>query len=120
MKHVTWLTLVVLAGLSWASTPDNNASDSGSFHRWALSPPMGWNSYDTYGDSVTEAEVRANAQYMKDHLLPSGWKYVVVDYRWYDPAADSGDLNKRAGARLTADAFGRLLPAPNRFPSAAD
>src|SRR5205823_273130 len=51
----------------------------------ALTPPLGWNSYDAYGDDVTEAEVLANARYLKDHLQPYGYEYVVVDYRWYDP-----------------------------------
>jgi len=27
----------------------------------ALTPPMGWNSWDCHGPSVTEAEVKANA-----------------------------------------------------------
>ena len=84
---------------------------------------MGWNSYDTYGDSVTEAEVLANAGYMKAKLLPYGWNYVIVDFRWYDPVPtyNDRDLNKnRKDARLTADAAGRLLPAPEKFPSAAN
>jgi alpha-galactosidase len=86
--------------------------------KFAPTPPMGWNSYDSFGDSVTEAEVLANARAMKDHLLPHGWTYVVVDYRWYDPGARDNNPNGRKGAALAADAFGRLLPAPNRFPSA--
>jgi alpha-galactosidase len=90
-----------------------------SYWAFAPTPPMGWNSYDTFGDSVTEAEVLANAEFMKDHLVSHGWKYIVVDFRWYDPGADSGDPNSRAGAQLTADQFGRLTPAVNRFPSAA-
>lgn len=91
--------------------------------QWAPTPPMGWNSYDTFGDSVTEAETLANAAYMKDHLLSHGWNYVVIDFRWYDPVGSNNDVwinRDRTGAQLTADKFGRLLPAPNRFPSAAD
>lgn len=83
-------------------------------------PLLGWNSYDSFGDSVTEKEIMANATYLKESLLAHGWNYVVVDFRWYDPKADSGDRKNRAGATLTADAFGRLLPAPNRFPSSVD
>lgn len=86
--------------------------------RLALTPPMGWNSFDSFGDSVTEAEVIENASYMEQHLLGFGWDTVVVDFRWYDPLADSGNRLNRVGAKLEADAFGRLLPAPNRFPSA--
>ncbi len=86
----------------------------------ALTPPMGWNSYDAYGDSVTEAEVLANADYLHKYMQPYGWDTVVVDYRWYDPGAHDNNANGRAGADLAMDSYGRLLPAPNRFPSAAD
>ena len=87
----------------------------------AMTPPMGWNSYDAFGDSVTEAETLANARYMKEHLLAHGWNYVVVDFRWYDSATTYDDRNltrERNGAKLFADEFGRMLPATNRFPSA--
>jgi hypothetical protein len=86
----------------------------------AQTPPLGWNSYDGYGDSVTEGETLANARAVAAHLLPHGWQYVVVDYRWYDPGAHDNDPNARKGAELTLDSFGRLMPAPNRFPSAAN
>lgn len=31
-----------------------------AFWTWAATPPMGWNSYDSFGDSVTESEVLAD------------------------------------------------------------
>ena len=34
------------------------------FKEWAQTPPMGWNSWDCYGPTVEEHEVRANADYM--------------------------------------------------------
>lgn len=86
----------------------------------AATPPMGWNSYDAWGTSVTEAEVIANAEFMRKHLRPHGWQYIVIDARWYDSVSsyDDRDFNReRAGAKLFADEFGRLLPATNRFPS---
>jgi hypothetical protein len=45
--------------------------------KWAPTPPMGWNSYDAWGTSVTEKEVLANARYMQEHLLAHGWKYMA-------------------------------------------
>ena len=42
----------------------------------ALTPPMGWNSWDCYGNSVNEEQLLGNAQYMADHLKESGWEYV--------------------------------------------
>jgi hypothetical protein len=83
---------------------------------------MGWNSYDAWGTSVTEAETLANARYMQEHLLAHGWKYIVIDARWYDSVSPYDDRNftrARAGAALFADDYGRLLPATNRFPSSA-
>jgi alpha-galactosidase len=44
----------------------------------ALTPPMGWNSWDCYGASVREEEVIGNADYMEKHLKKYGWEYVVV------------------------------------------
>jgi hypothetical protein len=83
---------------------------------------MGWNSYDAFGDTVTEKEVLANAQYIHDHLQQFGWDTVVIDFRWYDPDSMSMPNQpwKRAGVLLTMDPYGRLLPSPNRFPSAAN
>jgi hypothetical protein len=86
----------------------------------ALTPPMGWNSYDAFGDNVVESEVLANARYVAEKLQPVGWDTVVVDYCWSDPGAHDNNRNARASAPLVADQFGRLLPATNRFPSAVD
>ncbi len=83
----------------------------------ALTPPMGWNSYDAFGDAVTEAEVLANAAWLKAHLQPLGWDTIVVDFRWYDRLADGARVQDPEGVMI--DQFGRCLPAPNRFPSAA-
>jgi hypothetical protein len=84
----------------------------------ALTPPMGWNSYDAFGDSVKESEVLANAQWLKDHLQPFGWDTVVVDFRWYDSKADGIRVQNPEG--VTLDQFGRCIPPENRFPSAAN
>jgi len=92
-------------------------------HKLAQLPPLGWNSYDTFGDSVTEDETMSNAVWMQKRLLPLGWNTVVIDFRWYDPKPTGDDrlLNPtRTGAALATDKFGRLFPAPNRFPSSTD
>ena len=79
---------------------------------------MGWNSWDCFGVSVTEAEVRANAEFMAKHLQPVGWEYVVVDLAWYAPDAHNGNY-KKPGLTQLIDDYGRLIPAPNKFPSSA-
>ena len=84
----------------------------------APTPPMGWNSWDSYGTTVTEAQVKANADAMARELAPYGWRYVTVDIQWYQPTARGHDYEP--GARLATDSVGRLVPAPNKFPSAAN
>ena len=86
------------------------------FLSWAPKPPMGWNSWDCFATTVTEAQARAQADFMAEKLKAFGWSYLTVDIQWYEPAATGFDY--RAGAPLSMDAWGRLLPAVNRFPSA--
>ncbi len=80
-------------------------------------PPMGWNSWDCYGAAVNETQVMQNADYMAKHLKKYGWEYVVVDIEWFQPTASSHEYEPFS--QLTMDAYGRLTPAVNRFPSAA-
>lgn len=87
-----------------------------AFLRWAPTPPMGWNSWDSFGTTITEAQVKQQADYMAAQLLPHGWRILTVDIQWYEPQASGHSY--RAGAPLEMDQWGRLLPAPNRFPSA--
>lgn len=84
----------------------------------APTPPMGWNSWDSYGTTVREEQVKANADWMAEHLAKYGWQYIVVDIQWYEPNAQGHDY--QPGAPLTIDEYGRLLPAVNRFPSSAN
>ncbi|WP_437895652.1 putative Ig domain-containing protein [Sorangium sp. So ce124] len=71
----------------------------------ALTPPMGWNSYDSFGASVTEQDMIEQAQAVRTYLQPYGWNTVVIDYRWYEPGQP-------------IDANGRYVPATGKYPSA--
>jgi alpha-galactosidase len=90
-----------------------------TFHKWAPTPPMGWNSWDCYGPTVVEDEVKANADYMAKNLKKFGWEYVVIDIRWYVENDKAGGYNQDNPIYIL-DEFGRLTPALNRFPSAAN
>ncbi|MGC1451495.1 MAG: glycoside hydrolase family 27 protein [Candidatus Sulfotelmatobacter sp.] len=104
---VSLVTFTILTAVSYAVDPSI-----------APTPPMGWNSWDSYGTTVQEAQVKANADWMADHLGKYGWKYIVVDIQWYEPHAQGHDY--QPGAKLTMDRYSRLLPAVNRFPSSAN
>ena len=92
-------------------------AQAGAKTQLAASPPMGWNSWDCYGTSVNEAQVKANAEYMAKNLLAHGWQYIVVDIQWSEPNAHAGGYNQEP--HLAMDKYGRLIPAVNRFPSSA-
>lgn len=108
--HLLVLTLFVMS-LSVYAQKD--------FKQWAETPPMGWNSWDCYGPTVTEQEVKANADYMSANLKKYGWQYIVVDIRWFVENDKAGGYNQ-TDPRYVMDEYGRYQPAVNRFPSAAN
>ncbi|MDQ3789695.1 MAG: alpha-galactosidase, partial [Actinomycetota bacterium] len=69
----------------------------------ALTPPMGWNSWNSFGCGVNETVVRQAADAMvSSGMRDAGYQYVVVDYCWFDP---------------NRDAQGNLRAHPTKFPS---
>jgi hypothetical protein len=83
----------------------------------AGTPPMGWNSYDGYGTTVNEDQVKANAAWFAEYLKPFGWEYIVIDMEWFVTNPTPGGNSKNS--LYTLDANGRYIPAENRFPSSA-
>jgi len=82
----------------------------------AKTPPMGWNSWDAYGETVKEHDIRASADWMAKNLKTYGWEYIVVDSGWYVTNHSAGFNAQNAAFSL--DAFGRYTPAENTIPSA--
>ena len=113
----TAVTLIITAGYAFNGQDAAKAWDNGT----ASTPPLGWNSYDAFNWSVTEADVKANADYMRNNLRQHGWQYIVIDWAWYYPGQHNSSPNQDANLnpRLRMDANGRLLPDTTRFPSAA-
>lgn len=68
----------------------------------AVTPPLGWNSWNSFGCGVTEDMVRQAADAMVDSgMRDAGYEYVVVDDCWFDPQRD---------------AQGNLRAHPTKFP----
>lgn len=88
-------------------------------NKFAITPPMGWNSYDYYDTTVNEEQVKKNAQYMAMHLKEFGYEYIVADIEWY--SNDAGTKRKEFQyipfGDDVMDEFGRFQPSPGRFPS---
>ena len=49
----------------------------------ALTPPMGWNSWNSWGLSVSDEKVKSSAQAIIDKgLINHGWSYINLDDGW--------------------------------------
>ena len=133
-----YLSAVALCGIllvcTSCSTGPSPAEEPSEFGSLASTPPMGWNSFDAYDCRINEADFKATVDYMAEHLKPFGYEYVVVDYIWWHPDPGNWDTPRRKGhpniryeedgkplhpEYTTMDQYGRLLPAVERFPSAA-
>lgn len=104
-------------GLLAAAPVAAQARGQRNFRDLAPRPPMGWNSWDSFAATINEEQARANAGVMAAKLLPHGYDVFTVDIQWYEPGAVGFEY--RVGVELAMDGNGRLLPATNRFPSAA-
>lgn len=76
---------------------------------------MGWNSWDSYGRTLNEESIKANAKWLAENLKRFGWEYVVVDEGWY---LENLQVNDTSNVRFQMDGYGRYVPVPARFPSA--
>lgn len=83
----------------------------------APTPPMGWNSWNSFATTINEAQALETAAIMAEKLLPFGYDVFTIDIQWYEPAAQSYTYNAKPVPSM--DGYGRVTPALNRFPSAA-
>lgn len=103
-------------------------------HKWAPKPPMGWNSYDAYHGAITENQFKECVDILADKYLPLGYNHAVIDFCWFNPGPEGWEPDNwktfliqqnwnddgTYSPTLTMDEYGRLLPSPKRFPSAAE
>lgn len=117
MKKCLFLSVLFTIVSLYSSS--QNKSDDTNFLNWTKTPPLGWNSWDCYGPTVVEAEVKANADYMSKYLKKAGWEYIVVDIRWYVDNDKAHGYNEKDPSYVM-DEHGRFLPSPVRFPSSVN
>jgi hypothetical protein len=84
----------------------------------APTPPMGWNSWDAYGLTITEEQFRADVNVLAHKLKPFGWRYAVIDEGWF--MENPLDRPKPELLKLLVDGNGRYIPVPARFPSSVN
>ncbi|MDD2599192.1 MAG: NPCBM/NEW2 domain-containing protein [Kiritimatiellae bacterium] len=80
----------------------------------ALTPPMGWNSWNCFAGAVTAAHIRQAADAMiKSGLADHGWSYINIDDFWQTNPEAQDDPSLQGAAR---SADGTILPN-KRFPN---
>src|SRR6184192_1562990 len=68
----------------------------------ALTPPMGWNTWNKFGCNVSDELVRGMADAMvKSGMKDAGYQYIVIDDCW----------------QVSRDATGTIVVDPQRFPN---
>ncbi len=79
----------------------------------ALTPPMGWNSWNCFAGAVSDDKIRAAADAMvKSGLADHGWTYINIDDFWQvNPGSKDASLHGPE-----RDAYGMILPN-SRFPN---
>jgi alpha-galactosidase len=91
--------LLISGGLTGPLATSANALNNGV----ARTPPMGWNTWNTFGCNINETLIRQTADAIADNgMRDLGYQYVVVDDCWFNPNRDSA---------------GNLQGDPTRFPS---
>jgi alpha-galactosidase len=102
MKTMTWsrgadLMMILAMALLFCAS-DGLAWDNGV----ALTPPMGWNSWNKFGCEVSEELLKSMADGMvASGMQDAGYQYVVIDDCW----------------QVSRDADGNIVPDPKQFPS---
>jgi arylsulfatase A-like enzyme len=86
----------------------------------AQTPPMGWNSFDSYGVYLHEEAAMANLEAMAEKLKPHGYEYFVIDNGWF------GEYELQEGTMYPAEKhahdirineYGHFLPSEVYFPN---
>src|SRR5215471_2138189 len=92
---------LVLSGAPSAFAAGNDAF-LGKPNGLALTPPMGWNSWNKFGCNVDEATIRGAADAMAaSGMKDAGYQYVIIDDCW----------------QVARDAAGNIQSDPKHFPS---
>lgn len=102
MKKII-LGLALCASILGYSQGNTHTQAAGKFEGLAMTPPMGWNSWNTFATNIDEKLVKETADIMvSSGLAAAGYNYIVLDDGWMT---------------RERDANGDLVPDPVKFPS---
>ncbi|WP_035647771.1 glycoside hydrolase family 27 protein [Flavobacterium sp. ASV13] len=102
MKKIVSAFALFISCLSFGQGNTHN-QPGGKFEGLAMTPPMGWNSWNTFGTDINEKLVKETADIMvSSGLAAAGYNYIVLDDGWMT---------------RERDANGDLIPDPVKFPN---
>jgi alpha-galactosidase len=97
MSRKMFLLILFISSLGTAALAQDNAVSKGL----ALTPPMGWNTWNKFGCNVSDELVRGMADAMvKSGMKDAGYQYIVIDDCW----------------QVSRDASANIVVDPQRFP----
>ena len=95
--HVVAATFSIFLSASFLASQEAHAPSSGL----ALTPPMGWNSWNKFACNVSEDLIKGTADAMvKSGMKDAGYEYIVIDDCW----------------QVSRDANSNIVADPQRFP----
>lgn len=102
MKNIISALFLCASALGF-SQGNTHTQTGGKFEGLAMTPPMGWNSWNTFATNIDEKLVKETADIMvSSGLAAAGYNYIVLDDGW---------MTKER------DANGDLVPDPVKFPN---
>lgn len=99
------LFTLLLSGLTFGAFSQGNVYKQGfgKYEGLAMTPPMGWNSWNTFETNIDEKLVKETADIMvSSGMAAAGYNYIVLDDGWMTKERDKE---------------GNLVPDPVKFPS---
>lgn len=107
------------AGVNWAMS-SGRVKRVRDISHLAQKPPMGWNSFDSYGVYLHEKAASANAEAMAKKLKPFGYEYFVVDNGWfgeYKMIPGTIYAAEKHASDVKINEYGLLQPSDTYFPN---
>ena len=94
------LLLIAVTVLAATASAEDNKSPSANL---ALTPPMGWNTWNKFSCNVSEELIRAAADAMvKSGMKDAGYQYIVIDDCWQVDRDKDGNIHPIRSVSPTA------------------
>ena len=117
MKNILSIVSLFIVILSACSSITNTQS---TVQQLAITPPMGWNSFDSYGVYLHEKAAMENLEAFAEKLKPHGYEYFVIDAGWFGEfKLQEGTMfpAEKHAAKMKFNEFGLLQPSHTYFPN---